>query len=411
MSNVNDAQELMQSIRGFTSEKWSNDAIQLATHASMDSTQWSLGIFNSLENKGFEKQIEELSKYQAYPNPFFELPILKPSIKHLGDNKIQFLYMSERVGAYEKLKFFAPIKFEKTKLMRRPYARIWSNIYAPLSHPIIDHKNQSDTINALIQLMLSPNSDQPMVLLFDEMPKNSLFCKTLYSSENLADKLFQFSLFERASFNSVAGKSYDDLHVSGKRRQRLRKAKDALEKHGQIRFKCATTPNDIKQDLDEMLRLEEASWKGKKGTALLSDKKLTNLAYENVLSMAERNQCELYSLTLEGKMLAGIIFYKNGDCYFPWKTAYDENFANYSVGNLLVNRVNQTLSLDASFKSIDSLASEENETANRMWPDKIEFCSIAIGLGKGGGDLAKKVVEELTLQRKTKRFAKKILRA
>ncbi|MBO6813462.1 MAG: GNAT family N-acetyltransferase [Rhizobiaceae bacterium] len=411
MSNMDDPKKLLNMIRGIHDDSWGKDARILASHAGIDSSAWTLGLLSSLQHAGLRKQVMELASLQNHPNPFFELPILEPAIEHLAHGEMQFLYLSERVGNHEILKMFAPARFEKTMLARQPVLRVWTQKYGPLGQPLMEREHSGPIIDALINCLSNPASPEPLVILFNEIPVESDLCETLYNAPSLSDRLVRFSNRFRGAYYPVSGSSYEETHVSGKRRQRFRVAMNRLqEKHGPASFERSTDPQQTVSAMEELLTLEARGWKGKRGTALLARKKDVAFARESVSAMAANGQCEIFSMKADGRMLASVVLFSSGGYYFPWKTAYDEQYAAYSVGNLLMNHMNQTLSSEPGFKGLDSLADSCNTTARRLWPDLRQVCSLSIGMGEGASDYSCRIRKELLAERKARKIARKLLR-
>lgn len=410
MSNVGTREELLKSIRNLHRHSWSQGAIPLATHPSMTSTTWTLGIMPAIQHPALRDQISDLAARAEHKNPFFDLPILEPSIRHLAKRPLQFLFLAEKTGSHEALKLFAPVQFEKTTFFRRPVIRVWSHEYAPLGHPLVDPRNLQFTFEALINCLQQPISTQPCVILIEDMPTKSTFCNQILEANILNETIQKFATYKRPALFAVDAKAYDEAHVSGKRRQRLRKAKERLSKRGQIAFSCTRTVGEVEQQLDAFLELEAKGWKGRKGTALLSTKKTADATRANVLNMAHKGRCEIHALEVNERVVASIILYQNKGNYFPWKTAYNEDFAQYSVGNLLTNHMNQMLSCRPDFIGLDSLAAQNNETAKRFWPDHLELASFAIGLGATSKAMAQNIRKELMFRHNAKQSVKSILR-
>jgi CelD/BcsL family acetyltransferase involved in cellulose biosynthesis len=91
--------------------------------------------------------------------------------------------------------------------------------------------------------------------------------------------------------------------------------------------------------LRKFFALEEAGWKGKKGTAINSDAR-TLTFYEQVARVAaSRGNFRLHSLELDGTMAAGAFSVRNGGCFFPLKISYDETLHRGGPGQVLFNAI------------------------------------------------------------------------
>jgi len=91
------------------------------------------------------------------------------------------------------------------------------------------------------------------------------------------------------------------------------------------------------ESLRKFFALEEAGWKGKKGTAINSDAR-TRTFYDQIARVAaSRGYFRLHSLELNGTMAAGAFSVTTGDCFFPLKIAYDETLHRGGPGQVLIN--------------------------------------------------------------------------
>ena len=135
-------------------------------------------------------------------------------------------------------------------------------------------------------------------------------------------------------------------------RHRLKSKLRKLEVTGRVSFNLHTTGE---QDaLAQFLKLESSGWKGANRSAIASDPSRM-LFYSTIFDeCAERGGLRMYSLTLDSKPIAMHLGIQMNDCYYAPKVAYDENFAAFSPGQLLVKHVIADLH-SSGFKKYDFL--------------------------------------------------------
>jgi hypothetical protein len=101
-------------------------------------------------------------------------------------------------------------------------------------------------------------------------------------------------------------------------------------------LKIAASPDELKFAMQRYGELESKSWKGAEGTAIHSDN-LQGKFYTDVSqNFAKSQQIEILELYFEGKLVASRINLLNKNMFIILKTSYDENFAEYAPGRLLL---------------------------------------------------------------------------
>jgi len=92
-------------------------------------------------------------------------------------------------------------------------------------------------------------------------------------------------------------------------------------------------------ELEKFYKLEQASWKGKEGSAIACQPS-TRLFYDKLgSSAAKQKYFTLYSLELDGRPVAMHYGLTLGKKYYAPKVAFDESLKQYSPGQLLVMMV------------------------------------------------------------------------
>lgn len=124
-------------------------------------------------------------------------------------------------------------------------------------------------------------------------------------------------------------------------RHELRRKERLLEQQAGDKLKliCHTEPHA--ETLRKFYEMEEAGWKGKKGTAINCDQ-TTRSFYDSIAREAtSRGYFRLHSLEANGRMAAGAFSVLTDDCFFPMKITYDESLGHGGPGQLLLNGILQ----------------------------------------------------------------------
>ncbi|MEM9330503.1 MAG: GNAT family N-acetyltransferase [Pseudomonadota bacterium] len=390
-------------------QDWPEHSKVIGYSAGIEGTTWFLELIDAGDFNRVKKSLKTLVKTSETPNPFFEAAFLEPAITNLGMDQIGLLCLSEITGDHRELKFFAPAAIEHTGWRRTKVLRIWSHPFAPISTPLMCKKEFAHTLHELMNCIEAASDQYGQAIMFEQLPKHSKFSKNLFEQPRFSDRLLRFAASNRAGVDGLNAMQCAVTQITGKRKQRLRRAQERLQSFGKLTFENVSRHRMILQSLEEHLSLEDTGWKSRKGTSILKNNATAIMVRSLVSNLSTDGKCEIHALRLNDTMIASMILIHTQGHYFPWKIAYDESYAKYSAGNVLLAHVNEILSKKSDFKLLDSLASDLNDTAKRFWPDQMEVSSMVIGLGPDATRNALKVSSDLELVTKLKKSLKKKL--
>ena len=157
--------------------------------------------------------------------------------------------------------------------------------------------------------------------------------------------------------------------LSPSRRSSIRRAQRKAEEIGAIRFDILSpSPNELPALLMDALRIEAASWKGRNGSALLSDPDRRRFFEQYAAIASEKGILRLCFMSIGGQPAATQLAVESGGGFWLLKVGYDETFARCSPGNLLML---ETLRYAAhrALRSYEFLGSAEPWT--EIWTDRI----------------------------------------
>ena len=127
------------------------------------------------------------------------------------------------------------------------------------------------------------------------------------------------------------------LPPNDKLRSQLRQARRRLAQQGSLSFRRLESAD--RKALQCFYRLEASGWKGKEGSAILCNEATRSFYNEIAESAARFGYFSLYTLELNGQLLAGHYSFTHcGRCYSP-KVAYDENFKRFAPGHLIMAEI------------------------------------------------------------------------
>jgi CelD/BcsL family acetyltransferase involved in cellulose biosynthesis len=127
--------------------------------------------------------------------------------------------------------------------------------------------------------------------------------------------------------------------VSGKLRQTVRRASKRLGEAGEVRLDIHSGSAQLEELLTEGFELEATGWKGRNGTAIISDPR-TRLFYTELARWgAEQGLLRLAFLRVDGRGVAFHLSLESNDRYYLLKPGYDESFRKAGPGTVLTSRM------------------------------------------------------------------------
>jgi CelD/BcsL family acetyltransferase involved in cellulose biosynthesis len=143
---------------------------------------------------------------------------------------------------------------------------------------------------------------------------------------------------QRSPWLPLDGEPAED-RLAAKFRANLRRRRRRLEELGPVAVRAEDGRGDLEGALDAFFALEASGWKGRGGTALASDPRLTRFYRAWAREAAARGALAIRALTLGGRPVAMHLGLVHGGAYYLPKTAYDEAMGAMSPGQLLHREV------------------------------------------------------------------------
>ena len=129
------------------------------------------------------------------------------------------------------------------------------------------------------------------------------------------------------------------LPVNARLRGKLRSIRRELESRGGLKFERVDKTD--RAFMERFYQLESAGWKGAEGSAIACNPKIRQF-YDEVSQSAERfGYLCMYSLELNGDLLAAHLGLAHQGRYFSPKIAYNEKFPQFAPGHLIVSEILQ----------------------------------------------------------------------
>jgi CelD/BcsL family acetyltransferase involved in cellulose biosynthesis len=176
----------------------------------------------------------------------------------------------------------------------------------------------------------------------------------------------------------LAGDS--ELKRSGSTRKKLRQDWNRLSALGAADVVNDRTSSNVRDAFEVFLTLEAGSWKGAHGTALLNDARDATFARRLIGDLAAQGNASVALLRVDGRAIAAQVLLYGGTTAYTWKTAFDAEYAKYSPGALLVDKVTTELFATHGIESIESCSPDKGFMA-QLWSGRRATVDLLVDVG------------------------------
>ncbi|WP_087000336.1 GNAT family N-acetyltransferase [Rhizobium sullae] len=360
---------------------------------------------------GYELQdeLDFLSNRAMEPNVFFTGRFLAPAMPRLEDRQVNFALIRDENGQRSRLRFLMPFSVERPGFAVGPsIIRAWSNSFAPLGTPLVDAEDAAETLDNLFEGLTAHDLNLPATLVLPDIRLNGIFArvaKAVALSRNLPVTVT--NPFQRPMLKSEEdAMGYLGHTISSSHMREMRRQWRQLEELGTAVYVVARQPRDVHARFEEFLTMEAGGWKGKKRSALATDRYHTAFAREAVSNLAAIDAVRIHTIDLNGKAIAATVVLMMGGEAYTWKTAYDEAYARYSPGKLLMAELTEWHLDDANIVRSDSCAVPDHPIMSRFWQEREEMGTLVIGLTQNGDRDVRQAAAQLHMYRSTRNMAK-----
>lgn len=164
---------------------------------------------------------------------------------------------------------------------------------------------------------------------------------------------------------------------SGSTRKKLRQDWNRLAALGAVAIVNDRDVDAVRAAFEVFLAMEAESWKGARGTALLSNAKDATFVRRLISELARRQSASVALLRADGRPIAAQVLLYCGRVAYTWKTAFDAEFRKFSPGALLVDGVTDQLFATADIDAIES-CSPEGSFMGDLWTGRRTTVNLLI---------------------------------
>jgi CelD/BcsL family acetyltransferase involved in cellulose biosynthesis len=246
--------------------------------------------------------------------------------------------------------------------------------YAFVSSPVIDPLHVDEVVAAFFAAI--ENSGLPNVLslpsLDAECPSYPAMTKA-FAARGIAPLMLSETV--RPYVTREFG-----VKRSGSTRKKLRQDWNRLSALGTVDVLNDRTVAGARQAFEAFLALEKASWKGARGTALLSDPADAAFVRRLLQDLAARQDASVALLRVNGEAIAAQVLMYCGGTAYTWKTAFDAAYAKYSPGALLIDKVTEALFAGSEILAMNSCAAESS-FMGQLWAGRRAMVDMLVDIG------------------------------
>ncbi len=325
-----------------------------------------------------ESEWNSLAASAAEPTPFYEKNFLTASAIHLPSGKdFQLLLVKDTnngniVGLFpfDLVPLFGKAGKPYLRMHYSPFiektvpliagvepTRVWKAAFAAIG--------QRDDIFQVVELVKLTTNRPVSAALLQIVEEQNLACVKLGE-------------FERPLLEWDGGSQEYNARRSKNRRKSVRQRQKKLERQGDVSISTAISGgSDYPEMFTVFLNLEASGWKGKRRSALSSNKKLLDYARAAFCSHDDNPQIQIDVLKLDNVPIAANMSLIGGRALYALKSAYDEAYAKFGPGLLLDYLTTNTWLDERRFAYVDSCTQPDSPLAS-LWLEREKVQHILV---------------------------------
>tara|TARA_R110000868_G_scaffold96110_19_gene264418 strand:- start:9417 stop:10703 length:1287 start_codon:yes stop_codon:yes gene_type:complete len=306
-------------------------------------------------------------------NPLFEARTLQAAMQHLQVGEpvqVALVWSAARADGSRDLIGAFPYQSRRFYLgLPVPVWSVWTHIHSFLATPLVATGHEHDAIRRFLRY-----ADQASAKLvrFPLFQADGAFGPAL--TEVLAERGLgqgETGHHERAFLDvSLDGETYLATHMRKKKRKEYNRLWNRFAETGALTFETPDARLDLDRWLEDFLSLERSGWKGKRGTAL-AERTNERTYFESMCRDAQaQGKFHTAQITLDGKPIAMLASFVAGRGAYSFKIAYDEAYARFSPGALLMMKVIGAFHDDPRIDWVDSCAIPNHPMIDHIWAER-----------------------------------------
>jgi CelD/BcsL family acetyltransferase involved in cellulose biosynthesis len=327
---------------------------------------------------------QRLAARAAEPNPFFEPYFALATIHRSGARGAQLLVV-ERDDDWLAC---VPMRWHGVPPVRA--LRSWRDEYSFLGTPLVER----DSVTEAAEALLDSVREDRRILVLERLALDGPVGPVVL---DLLGRPGVRLLFERREQRAAATKPPPEPPSKEARERRRLQRRLQEELGGDVEFRDRSDDPDA---IEDFLRLEAESWKGRAGTAFTSRAADEEFLRRICVAFANEKRLSVVELSApEGPPVAMTCSLVAGDTEFGFKTAFDERYRRCAPGVQLLY-LNRDAFYESGRRLLDSCSDEDAEMVNRVLPDRRPLVTLIIGPSGLRGAVARGAVRAAAALRK-----------
>jgi CelD/BcsL family acetyltransferase involved in cellulose biosynthesis len=275
----------------------------------------------------------------------------------------------------------------------------WTTALTVIGEPHLDREFPEAALTVFINHLAHP-------VLLHAVAVNGSFWNCLVKQDA---RISVLDTWKRAAlWPSGTYEAWLDSNIGSKRRKEYRRLTNRLSEIGKFEALSLDAGRDCRLWVVELLALEAAGWKGKRGTAMVANPALQAAFQESCQFLAAAGKLRFWKLVLDGKPIAAMYAIVEGDQAWLHKIAYDEAYAKFSPGVLLVLYATEKLFAETGLVLVDSCAIPGHPMIENIWRGRIQVADVIIAPKSLGPKRFAATVTAEKLRRTVRSFARDI---
>jgi len=251
----------------------------------------------------------------------------------------------------------------------RKFDRSTTSDFACNSLPLVASSHPQEAVLAMVQKLHRP-------LLLKDLPLDSRFYDQLQKTGahlRLTQQWQRAALRLTGSFEDWLAHNFDH-----KRRKEFKRTRKRLCEQGELKLEILNPNSDFATFVEDFVHLEAQGWKGQRGTALGIQDGKTSTFHQICAGLHRTGRLRFWVLRFNGKPIAALFGAASGTQAQIIKIAYDESFAKYSPGVMLVLDATQAFFAEPNIEMVDSCAIPDHPMINRIWRDRVRIGDVLV---------------------------------
>jgi Acetyltransferase (GNAT) domain len=374
--------------------------------------QRRLSVYSGHAAFALASELEHLSLRAIEPNVYFNPRFLAPAIPRLDEREIRLAVLRDEEGVRSRLRLLMPYSIERLIPggVGLTVMRSWATVFGPNGTPLIDGDDPASVADEFLDMLSRPHLGLPGVLVIPQIYGDGPAARVLRAAALLRDfPVYATAPVTRAMLETdLDAEDYLASVFTGHHRRGYARQLRRLGDKGAVEFTLTRDPDGVFRRMEEFLLLEARGWKGRKRTAMISDRMQAAFARETVNGMAARDRVRMMTLDLDGRAIASLIILIENGVGHTWKIAFDEAHAAASPGMQLMIEATKYLIEDPNIVRADSCAVPDHPMMDRIWSARAPVETLVIGLGPDRDKQARAALAQLQLKQQTRSAARSL---